>query len=110
MRCNKCGSDIPDAERFCPICGHKLQSDRSPAGGEAGEDGAAASDTPGASRRLLVFQGWSKPGRGSGPYIEACVYAVLLAAGVVWCLVSGVLWPLYPLIAVLGLAAWLRRL
>ena len=110
MRCNKCGSEIPDEERFCPICGHKLQSDRL-SGGEApeGQDGTPG---PGGDRpsRLLDFQGWSRPERGIGPYVEACAYAVILAAGVAACLAAGVYWPLYPLLAVLGLVAWRRRL
>jgi hypothetical protein len=60
--------------------------------------------------RLLDFQGWSSPLRGLGPYLEACLYGGLLAAGVGVCLLTGVLWPLYPLLAVLAVAAWLRRL
>ena len=109
MRCNKCGAIIPDDKRLCPVCGHKLQSGRGPGAGETGGDDAFPPDN-GESRRLLDFQGWAKPGRGSGPYIEACVYAAILAGGVIWCLVSGVMWPLYPLLGILALAAWLRRL
>jgi hypothetical protein len=109
MRCNKCGTESPDSLRFCPVCGNKLQSDRQP-----GTGSTDAEDTPGgpdgSSRRLLDFQGWARSGRGSGRYIEACLYAVILVAGVVWCLKTDLTWPLYPLIAGLGLAAWLRRL
>jgi hypothetical protein len=105
MRCNKCGAEIPDNVRFCPICSHKLQSGRFADAEDTGEDNA-----PTGPSRLLDFQGWTKPGRGAGPYIEACIYAVVLAGGVTWCLTTGVLWPLYPLLGVLGLAAWLRRL
>jgi hypothetical protein len=106
MRCNKCGDEIPDNERFCPSCGHKLQSGRV----ADAEDDAGDDDAPADQSRLLDFQGWSKPGRGIGPYIEACIYAVILAGGIIFCLSSGLLWPLYPLIGVLGLAAWIRRL
>ena len=66
-----------------------------------------------ASRRaanLLDFQGWESPLGGLGPYLEACLYAGVLAAAVGVCLWLGVLWPLYPLMAVLGVVAWLRRL
>lgn len=108
MRCNKCGTESPDAVRFCPVCGHKLQSDRQAGVDEPGEDGA--SGTFRENSRLLDFQGWAKPGRGVGRYVEACAYAVVLAGGVAWYLYSGVLWPLYPLFAVCALAAWLRRL
>lgn len=109
MRCNKCGAANPDSERFCLVCGHKLQSDRQGENDHVGPDGAGDA-APGAAPRLLDFQGWSKPGRGLGPYVEACVYGVLLAAGVAWCLYVGMFWPLYPLVAVCALAAWLRRL
>jgi hypothetical protein len=106
MRCTKCGLPNPDDARFCENCGHKLQSDR-----HAGPPPPGPEDTPGQdARRLLDFQGWARSGRGSGSYVEACVYAVILVAGVVWCLADGVTWPLYPLIAILALAAWLRRL
>ena len=59
---------------------------------------------------LLDFQGWTSPLRGLGPYLEACLYAGVLAVAVVVCLALGVLWPLYPLLAVLALVAGLRRL
>jgi hypothetical protein len=106
MLCNKCGEQNPDEARFCTVCGHKLQS-----GHQAAPDVPGPDDTPGRdSRRLLDFQGWARPGRGSGPYVEACIYAAVLVAGVVWCLLDRITWPLYPLIAILALAAWLRRL
>lgn len=108
MRCNKCGAESPDRIRFCPVCGHKLQSER-----EAHEDAPGTPDADGPARpasRLLDFQGWARPSRGSGRYVEACLYAALLGGGVAWCLYAGLLWPLYPLVAVCGLAAWLRRL
>ena len=66
-----------------------------------------------ASRRaasLLDFQGWRSPLGGLGPYLEACLYAGVLAVAVGVCLWLGLLWPLYPLMAVLAVAAWLRRL
>lgn len=63
-----------------------------------------------ADSRLLDFQGWKNPLFGLGPYFEACLYAGVLAAAVAVCLAVGVLWPLYPLLAILGLVAWLRRL
>lgn len=62
------------------------------------------------SSHLLDFQGWASPLRGLGPYLEACLYAGALGAGVAVCLWTGVLWPLYPLLAVLAGLAWLRRL
>lgn len=109
MLCNKCGGEIPDDERFCPLCGHKLQSGRV-RGQAAPDDDGASPPTPEDAPRLLDFQGWARQERGGGRYVEACIYAALLVAGVVWCLTAGVLWPLYPLLAVLGLVAWLRRL
>ncbi|EKO39334.1 MAG: hypothetical protein B193_1958 [Solidesulfovibrio magneticus str. Maddingley MBC34] len=60
--------------------------------------------------RLLDFQGWKNPLFGLGPYFEACLYAAVLAVAVAVCLTVGVLWPLYPLLGVLALVAWLRRL
>ena len=60
--------------------------------------------------RLLDFQGWKNPLFGLGPYFEACLYAGVLAVAVAVCLTVGVLWPLYPLLGVLALVAWLRRL
>ena len=60
--------------------------------------------------RLLDFQGWKNPLFGLGPYFEACLYAGVLAAAVAACLAVGLLWPLYPLLAVLALVAWRRRL
>ncbi len=60
--------------------------------------------------RLLDFQGWKNPLFGLGPYFEACLYAGVLAVAVTVCLVVGILWPLYPLLAALALIAWLRRL
>ena len=106
MQCTKCGAKSPDDTRFCPVCGHKLQSDR-----QAGADevGPAGDDTSPGSR-LLDFQGWTKTGRGLGPYVEACAYGAVLTAGVAWYLYSGLFWPLYPLLVVCALAAWLRRL
>ena len=59
---------------------------------------------------LLDFQGWTSPLGGLGPYLEACLYAGALAVAVAVCLWLGVLWPLYPLMAILGVVAWLRRL
>ena len=108
MRCNKCGAANPDSERFCLVCGHKLQSDRQAENGPVGPDGADDATRP--TSRLLDFQGWSKSGRGLGPYVEACAYGALLAAGVAWYLYSGMFWPLYPLVALCALVAWLRRL
>jgi len=119
MLCNKCGTELPDDARFCPVCGRKLQSGRLVGGGG---DGMGETDDPSASARmnastdaegeprLLEFQGWTEPKRGIGPYVEACVYAMILAGGVTWCLLIGILWPLYPLLGILGLTAWLRRL
>ncbi len=109
MQCVKCGAENPDTERFCGVCGHKLQSGRQP-GAEGAGQGGGEGGAAGQSRRLLDFQGWAGSERGFGPYIEASAYAVVLVAGVAWCLAAGVLWPLYPLIAVLALVAWLRRL
>ena len=60
--------------------------------------------------RLLDFQGWKNPLFGLGPYFEACLYAAVLAVAVAVCLAVGVLWPLYPLLAILALVAGLRRL
>lgn len=110
MRCNKCGASIPDTERYCPVCGHKLQSDHQ--AGAKGPDGDTDSgdEAGSAGSRLLDFQGWTKTGRGLGPYLEACAYGVLLAAGVAWYLYSGMFWPLYPILGICALAAWLRRL
>ena len=59
---------------------------------------------------LLDFQGWKSPLAGLGPYLEACLYAGVLAVAVAVCLWLGVLWPLYPLMVILGVVAWLRRL
>lgn len=70
----------------------------------------AASPDARSDARLLDFQGWKNPLFGLGPYFEACLYAGVLAVAVVVCLALGVLWPLYPLLAVLALVAWLRRL
>lgn len=106
MRCNKCGEENPDAARFCTVCGHKLQSDHHP-GAESPE--SSAPETP-STRPLLDFQGWTRPGRGLGPYLEACIYAVILIGAVVWCLADQITWPLYPILAILALVAWLRRL
>ncbi|EFL49435.1 conserved hypothetical protein [Solidesulfovibrio fructosivorans JJ]] len=111
MRCNKCGANIPDNQRFCPVCGHKLQSGHQ--SGALEPDGSE--DTGGAARgngtsRLLDFQGWARTGRGLGRYIEACAYGTLLVAGVAWYVYSGMFWPLYPILAICALAAWLRRL
>jgi len=109
MRCSKCGTESPDTERFCPVCGHKLQSERpnAPETPTTENAGPRPADEP---RRLLDFQGWTTPRRGLGRYLEACLYAVILVAGVTYCLLSGRTWPLYPLIAGLALVAWLRRL
>ena len=104
MRCSKCGEALPDDTRFCPVCGHKLQSGREASGGEP----AASGEAP-PTRGVLRFQGWLAPERGSGPYIEACLYALILTAGVIWYLVTGVSWPLYLLFVVVTLLAWLRR-
>lgn len=108
MRCNKCGAESPDRIRFCPVCGHKLQSGRE--NHEDAPDEAGTGDAPRPASRLLDFQGWARPGRGGGRYVEACVYAALLGGGVAWFLYSGVQWPLYPLVALCALAVWLRRL
>jgi hypothetical protein len=69
-----------------------------------------APEKPRPDARLLDFQGWKNPLFGLGPYFEACLYAGVLAVAVAACLAVGVLWPLYPLLAVLALVAWLRRL
>lgn len=69
-----------------------------------------ARPAPRPDSRLLDFQGWKNPLFGLGPYFEACLYAGVLAVAVAVCLAVGVLWPLYPLLAVLALIAWLRRL
>lgn len=107
MRCTKCGTQSPDETRFCPVCGHKLQSGRG--ADAAGPEEGGFGQRPGPSR-LLDFQGWSKPGRGLGPYIEASALALILAGGVAVCQFFGVLWPLYPLVGLCAVLAWLRRL
>lgn len=71
---------------------------------------APASERQRQNSRLLDFQGWTSPLRGLGPYVEACLYAGILAVAVASCLLTGVLWPLYPLLALLAVVAWLRRL
>ena len=112
MLCTKCGVEIADAKRFCPACGHKLQSGRQAAGESGGESGGPAKsdadggDAPG----LLQYQGWGERERSMGALGEACVYAAILAGGVGACLWFGLLWPLYPLVGVLALTAWVRRL
>ncbi|WP_300156729.1 zinc ribbon domain-containing protein [Solidesulfovibrio sp.] len=108
MRCTKCGAESPDETRFCPVCGHKLQSGRQGGDGddEAGEAGTGKKEGP----RLLDFQGWTKPGRGLGPYVEASLLAVVLAGTVVACQYAEALWPLYPAVAVCALVLLLRRL
>lgn len=84
---------------------------RRDAGTEAAHPESGPDDEPPRpSSRLLDFQGWASPLRGLGPYLEACLYAGALAVAVGVCLWTGVLWPLYPLLAVLGVVAWLRRL
>jgi len=108
MRCSKCGAESPDNTRFCPVCGNKLQSDWA-AGSDSPDLDNAGPRPENAPRHLLDFQGWAKP-RRVGRYLEASLYAVVLLAGVTYSLVSGRTWVLYPLIAVLALAAWLRRL
>ena len=94
------GEARPDAEAS--------QSPARPQKPELAPD-AAGSDAR-ADSRLLDFQGWKNPLFGLGPYFEACLYAGVLAVAVVVCLALGVLWPLYPLLAVLALVAGLRRL
>lgn len=108
MRCTKCGAQNPDIERFCLTCGHKLQSGRQTGANDTDENGDDATAPSGS--RLLDFQGWDKADRGLAPYIEACVYGLVLVAGVGWYLYTSLLWPLYPLLALCALAAWLRRL
>ncbi len=108
MRCTKCGTASPDETRFCPVCGHKLQSDRQAGEGEQASPGDPAGRRDGS--RLLDFQGWTRPGRGLGPYVEACVLAVILGGGAAACLLTGTVWPLYPLVGLCGLVIWLRRL
>lgn len=108
MRCNRCGAECPDATRQCPECGHKLQSDRQAADESAeGRDGSIWRRD---GSHLLDFQGWTKPGRGLGPYVEASVLAVVLAGTALACQYFGVLWPLYPVVGLCALAIWLRRL
>lgn len=107
MRCSKCGTQSPDTTRFCPVCGNKLQSGRGPGGNEGTEE-ESRPEEPG--RHLLDFQGWGASRHGFGRYVEASVYAAVLSAGVVGCLIYGHFWPLYPMLGVLGLVAWLRRL
>ena len=106
MRCNKCGTESPDATRFCPVCWHKLQSDRLAGENESGDGPEGHAE----GSRLLDFQGWARPGRGLGPYVEASILALLLAGAAVVCQLAGVLWPLYPAVALCGLILWLRRL
>ncbi len=42
--------------------------------------------------------------------LEAWAYVAALGGVAAICLVREVWWPLYPAVAVLGLAAWLRRI
>jgi hypothetical protein len=42
--------------------------------------------------------------------VEAWAYVAALGGVAAICLVREVWWPLYPAVAVLGLAAWLRRI
>ena len=109
MRCSKCGSEVADDLRFCPVCGHKLQSEH---GLDLGGDVLSVLDGegPASARGQLRFQGWTRHGRGSGPYIEACLYALVLLGGVVWYLATGVSWPLYGVYGLVVLVAVLRRL
>ncbi|OLN26084.1 hypothetical protein DVDV_2882 [Desulfovibrio sp. DV] len=81
-----------------------------PASQAEARESARPSEAQRQNSRLLDFQGWTSPLRGLGPYVEACLYAGVLAVAVPVCLLTGVMWPLYPLLAILAVTAWLRRL
>lgn len=101
MICNKCGSENPDDERFCVRCGHKLQSSRR-------EDESPRSDSHWDRMPDLHLEP-RFPKETLNKFIEAWVYILLLggATGVaVW---KGVYWPLYAIIPLVALIAWLRK-
>ena len=99
--CTGCGKKNDDASRFCEQCGRKLQSSYKP---------AAPSDGP--SPFLAPFTGRGADGElrlALGRMIEAWIYVLALTGTAAACAWFDVWWPLYPAVAVVGLAAWLRK-
>jgi len=103
MRCNKCGAENEDDARFCLSCGHKLRS-RAPSPQEA-EGGPDEAKTP-----ESIDPSATGACHGCGKYLEAFVYAVVLAGGVGISVYYGDQLALYILAGVIGLTAWLRRI
>jgi hypothetical protein len=101
MICNKCGTENSDNDHFCTKCGHKLQSVRR-------ENESEGKSSLGPVPDLHLESKFPK--ETLHKFIEAWVYILMLcgATGVaVW---QGVYWPLYGLIPVVALVAWLRKL
>ncbi len=101
MICNKCGNENPDAERFCGHCGHKLQSGRRDASTDSGSSLGPVPDLRLESKISPAFL---------RKFIEAWIYILLLCGATVVAVWKGVYWPLYGLIPLLALVAWLRKL
>ncbi len=103
MRCNKCGAENEDDARFCQACGHKLRSRAA-----SPLDASAPPEVQNPGETLDP----SAPGacHGCGKYLEALIYAAILAAGVTVALMRGNITALYVLAGVVGLVAWLRRI
>lgn len=99
--CIRCGTPNQDADRFCVKCRHKLQSSRAvPSGG-------------GSSWQRLdkLTNRFSDKDRAELMRMaEACGYSLAIVATIVFCSFYGDWRPLYAVIGVVALAAWLRNI
>ncbi|WP_018124874.1 zinc ribbon domain-containing protein [Desulfovibrio oxyclinae] len=97
--CNKCGSPNEDSARFCAKCRKKIQSSWSPPPETAAFrplDSFRPSRLSGAQRREFARM------------VEAWVYALILLFSAVACQLKGQWWPMWVVLAVVGLAALVR--
>jgi hypothetical protein len=102
ITCTKCGAGSSDDTLACPRCGNKLQSSRR----------AAPSRTDPADTPLEPFRHHGVPSdlmRTLKRMLEAWAYVLILIGVAAACIVYRIWWPLYPVVALIALLLWLRR-
>lgn len=102
ITCTGCGKKNGDENLFCDSCGKKLQSSR---------QNAPLDDSPGGPLSHFAHKGvpedrWVTLKR----MLEAWGCIIVLGGSLVACLAYEKWWPMYPVVALLGLYLWMRRI
>ncbi|WP_187170406.1 zinc-ribbon domain-containing protein [Salidesulfovibrio onnuriiensis] len=99
--CTRCGAPNLDEARFCAKCRHKLQSSRK----------AVQTEDSSWQRLEKMTNRFSEKDRAELLRMaEACGYSLAVVAAVVFSTLYGDWRPLYAVIGVVALVAWIRKI